>query len=368
MVVYIISFILNMLLGILLLGSEPSQATDKSKRIYLLITTLQLGLICGFRSLAVGWDTPTYYVEWSNRLPDDFFQLKQYTGRFELGFLYFTTLIKVLGGNYQTFLIISSLFTMGSASIFIYRHSSNVLLSVFILICFPFYYSSFDIIRHFLALSFILLGYKYVVERKPILFALFVLGAFLFQKSDIVLGLVYFLPVITFNKRFLLSTLIISLVIFFAQGFLLSSGLVGYLDYTIDAYEGWFGADAGGSKTALMYIVIAVIAYLAYINKEFIDAQYNTAMVVCIIVCAFAIIFTRNRMIVRLIMASIAFFAIYVPDLLSYDFVNDYNKHKYIFNIFIVIGLMYHGFMLLTSWQKVVPYIPYWDSPSLGMF
>ena len=368
MAVYIISFILNMFVGILLLGSVPSRATDKSKRIYLVITTLQLGLICGFRSLSVGWDTPTYFEEWSIHLPDDFFQLKQYTGRFELGFLYFTTLIKVLGGNFQIFLIISSLFTMGSASIFIYRHSSNVLLSVFILICFPFFYSSFDIIRHFLAVSFILLGYKYVVKRKPVMFALFVIGAFLFQKSCIILGLVYFLPVISFNKKFLLCTLIITIVISFAQEFVLNSSIVGYLGYKMDSYDGWFGVDAGGTKTALMYVIIAIIAYLAYTNKKYNDVKYNTAMVVCIIVCAFAIIYTRNRMIVRLLMAFIAFFAIYVPELLSYDFVKNYNKHKYIFLSFIVIGLMYHGFMLLSSWQKVVPYLPYWNRTSLGMF
>ena len=166
--IYIVSFILNMLFGLSLNMKLNGQYDYNElnnniikRKIYLFITALQLGLLCGFRADVMAYDTEEYRIIF-DMCPDSWGTLFDKTSYVEVGFRVFCAFIKIFGGNFQTMLIISSLCVMGSCCIFIYRHSKDILFSVFIIISFPFFYSSFDIVRHFLATAFVLLGYKYV--------------------------------------------------------------------------------------------------------------------------------------------------------------------------------------------------------------
>lgn len=349
-----------MLLGVLLLGDKPSRASSKSKITYLVLTAIYFGLLCGFRDLSVGWDTNTYHEEFIVRLPDNLWELENYAGRLEPGFVVLSLIVKLLGGGFQSLLIVSSLFIMGSACYFIYRHSTNVLLSVFILLCFPFYYSSFDIIRHFIATAFILLGYKYVLNRSFIKYLLFVLLAYLFQKSSAIFILLYFIPLIRFNKLTLFLSLLCTVLAYFSFDIIFSSSLFSFLGYDMSAYGDWFNSDAGGTKTAIMYFVVFLIAYFAYKNLRNREVVDDTALLYIMFLFLFSIVFTKNRMIIRFIMSFIAFLAIYMPLLLRGNAVKSRQLKTLLLCGFVIIGLVFHAFMLMTSWQKVVPYIPYW--------
>lgn len=365
MSIYIISFILNMLAGRIILGNKPSQASSKSKIIYLVFTTIYFGLLCGCRDLSVGWDTNTYYEEFMFRLPNNWNEYRSYGGRLEPGYVLYTLLVKLIGGDYQDTLIVSSLFIVGSACIFIYRHSTNVLLSVFILLCFPYYYSSFDIVRHFLATSFILLGYKYVLNRSLVKYSLFVLLAFGFQKSSVIFILLYFIPFIRFNKKTLVISFACTFIAYFSFDIIMQSSLFSFLGYNIGAYDGWFGSDAGGMKTAIMYLAVFIIAYFAYNNLKKKTLDDEMGLVYIMFIFLFSVVFIKNRMIIRFIMSFIAFLSIYMPLILEKRKAKSKSNATLLFNSFVIIGLVYHAFMLLTSWQKVVPYTPYWESPSL---
>ncbi|MBQ2969066.1 MAG: EpsG family protein [Bacteroidaceae bacterium] len=365
MSIYIISFLLNMLIGRLVLGNKPSQASSTSKIAYLIFTTIYLGLLCGFRDLSVGWDTNTYYDEFMFRLPNNWNEYRSYRGRLEPGFVLFSLIVKLLGGGYQDLLIASSLFIVGSACLFIYRHSTNVLLSVFILLCFPYYYSSFDIVRHFMATSFILLGYKYVLNRSLSKYLFFVLFAFLFQRSSVIFMLLYVIPNLKFNKRTLVVSLLCTVIAYFGFDIIMGSSLFSFLGYNMSSYEGWFDSDAGGTKTSIMYFAVFLIAYFAYKNLKNRTSDDEVGLLYVLFLFLFSIVFTKNRMIIRFIMSFIAFLAVYMPLLLVREKAKSKQQTSLLLSAFVAIGLVFHAFMLLTSWQKVVPYTPYWESSGL---
>jgi len=75
----------------------------------------------------------------------------------------------------------------------------------------------------------------------------------------------------------------------------------------------------------------------------------------------FSIIFINARMMTRMIMTSIALLAIAMPQLLDASRTRSLQNRLLLKTGFVVIGLGYHAFMLLTNWQNVVPYIPYWS-------
>lgn len=362
MSVYVINFVSNMLLGALMLSNQNNLSKKQSNRRkgwYLFITFLQFALVCGFRDTTVGYDTYNYssiFKSVPTRL-DDVIDSKLAV---EVGFRVFCYFIKSFGGTYQTMFILSSLFVMGSVCIFIYRHSNNPWLSVFIIISFPYYYSSFDIIRHFMATSFFLLGYKYIEQRKPIKYLLLIFLGSLFHSFAWIYLFFYFFRKIKWNfMTFFIAALVTVFCYLYIERIAVwFSGVIGKSD-GIDS--GWIGEFGGGIKTALMYGAVFIISLLAYYNLDKKDDEDMTAVNMVLLMFIFSILFLNARMMTRLIMTSVPLLAIAIPRLLDSKRVNEKRDYFIYMIVFLVVGIIYHAFMLNVSWQSVVPYVAYWE-------
>lgn len=367
MTIYIISFILNMLLGLLLVPRNINERkadqktlawADRRKKTYLIITTLQLGLLAGFRADCMAYDTAAYRVIF-DRTPDAWkyiFENNQYV---ETGFSVFCSVIKLLGGSFQQMLILSSLFVMASCCIFIYRHSKDVVMSVFIIISFPFFYSSFDIIRHFMAISFVLLGYQYVVKQQLVRYVLFLVAGNLFHSVAILFLPLYFIGKIKYNLgTFLIGCVttigcffyLDNLAIFFSKLIGKSSGLE----------SGWVSSYGGGVKTAIMYFAVLLIAWLLFQQLKEKDIEDSISMNFVLLLFISSVIFINARIMTRLIMTGIPFLAIAIPRLMD-KARSGFRSNRDICCVgFVIIGFVYHAFMLAVNWQNVIPYIPFW--------
>ena len=361
MAIYIVNFISNMLLGLIFFSNGAnidSNALNKRKKIYLFITMLQFGLVCGFRSISVGWDTETYAYIFS-KVPDTWDKIFENNMYIETGFSVFCSVIKILGGSYQTMFIISSLFVMGSCCIFIYRHSENVVLSVFIIISFPFYYSSFDIIRHFMVTAFFLLGYKYIEERKFWKYLLYIFLGSLFHSFAWVFLAFYFVRKIKWNAVVFISAIVATAFCYFyiEDIAIWLSELIGK---SSGVESGWIGEYGGGIKTALMYGVVFIMAVVAYGNIENKTLDDMNAVNLILILFIFSILFINARQMTRLIMTSVPLMAIAIPKLINSKKIQDVRSYYILILGFVFIGIIYHIFMLSVSWQSVVPYVPYW--------
>ena len=357
MSVYITHFIINMIAG-MFFTSKHSRGNRLGDRIYLFVTFLQFGLLCGMRSTSVGYDTLNYSSIF-NLSPDSFATIFENNRYIEIGFSVFCSIIKILGGNYQTMFIISSLFVMGSACVFIYRHSKNPVLSVFILISFPFYYSSFDIIRHFIATAFFLLGYKYVVEKNFVKYVLCLFIGSLFHAIAWLFLPFYFIRKLKWNSITIFGATIITIL-----SFEFLDQIAIWLSMLINKSipEGWVNSYGGGMKTAIMYFAILLIAIASFYNQKNRDPDKSCALNHVMILFIFSLIFINARIMTRLIMTSVPLLAIAIPELLCDK--NNIKNHKnnVVFMLaFILIGFVYHAFMLMTGWQKIIPYVAYWQ-------
>ena len=363
--IYIISFILNMLFGLSLnLNNQGRYNFNEininpiKRKIYLFVTAIQLGLICGFRSELMAYDTEEYKIIF-DMCPSTWDTLFDKTSYVEVGFRVFCALIKIFGGEFQTMLIISSLFVMGSCCTFIYRHSKDVLLSVFIIISFPFFYSSFDIVRHFLATAFLLLGYKYVEERKFFKFLIFMFLGGLFQTGIWIFFPLYFAKTFKWNWKIMFFAIISTALIFVLLKPIVIF-ITNLLGKSSGLESGWVGEFGGGIKTALMYGIILLLAITCFYQLKDPDQKDMTAVNYILLLFVSSVIFIQARMMTRVIMTLAAFLAIAMPQLLDKSRTkSDLNYFALKFS-FIIIGFVYHAFLLLTNWQNVVPYIPFW--------
>lgn len=359
MAIYIIFFLLNMLVGALML-SKKNKNNPIRKSGYLTFTTLQYGILAGLRSANVGWDTVTY-ERLFNEIPDSFQAVASTHFREEIGFNYLCSLIKICGGNYQAFLLITSIFIVGSCCIFIYRHSHNVLMSVFIILCFPYYYTSLDIIRHYLAVSFFLLGYKYVIQRDFIKFLIFILLGSLFHRIAFLFLAFYFIRYFKWNA--ITAALSIAVTAFLTVYLdTISTAIMVLLHKTDYTNSYWVGVEAGGGKTMIMYLIVLIIAILGFHNikpksRTIIDSD-SVTQIMFLFLCA--VIFMKARMIIRLMVVFIPLMAIAMPRFLcDKERAGNRMTMRILNGVFICIGTAYHVYLLASNWQNVVPYETY---------
>ncbi len=364
MIVYIVNFALNMLLGLLLCIKNKKfdinelNTNIKKKKIYLIVTALQFGLVAGFRSVENGYDTINYQTMFN-----DCYTLIEYmfvsTGMVEVGFSALCSFIKINDGGFQLLLIITSLFIMGSCCLFIYRSSKNVLLSVFIVICFPFYYSSFDIMRHFISVAFLLLAYKYFEEKSFIKYAAVLLIGSLFHKIALAFILFYFLRYVRWNWKTISLVAVGTVVfLFYAKPILLFlTGLIGK-EYIV---RNWVGQFVGGVRTAIMYGCILTIAVIAYFNIKDRNESEKIALNFVVLMFLSSVFFLNARLFIRLIMTCIPLMAVALPQLINKERMKSRKLYYLLMTGFVAIGLAYHSFLLLDNWQKVVPYVPFWS-------
>ena len=127
--------------------------------------------------------------------------------------------------------------------------------------------------------------------------------------------------------------------------------------------EEWVGQFAGGKLTSLMYFIIFLIAYFAR-NKVLVKSKETDISIICIFMLfIFSLLYIEARIAVRYIMTFSGIMAVAMPNLL--DKVQSKNKSfiKILLISFILIGLSYHAYMLLSNWQNVVPYVPVMSYP-----
>ncbi|MCA1010725.1 EpsG family protein [Halobacillus halophilus] len=190
MLIYIINVILLSFV-VLVLFVLNLLDTKKGKMTFLIIATLQLILLQGLRNESVGADTRSY-LKYFNHI--QYFDMEAFIShRFEIGYKFLNNLLAQIGINDQIFLTLVSALILVPVSVFLYKNSTNVYLSLYLYITFGFYAASFNTLRQNIAYGIILLSFQYIRDRKFIPFLLIVLLASTFHFSALIFAFAYFL-------------------------------------------------------------------------------------------------------------------------------------------------------------------------------
>lgn len=352
-------YILNLGL-IMFYGLVTEQIERKShnlgKKIFLFLVALQLGLLAGCRGSSVGFDTVDYLSHFN--LVSFSLQETLYNMRWlEPGYAILYWVIKCFGGSGQSLILISSFFCSISLCIFIYRHSKEYFLSTLLVICFPYYYTSFDLIRHYIVLSFFLLAYQHVLNKEFVKYVIMMLIASLFHKVALVLILFYFLRYIPWTKLTIALGGILGVILMFLIK-PLAIFIGNIIDKSFATSPYWLGGYAGGLRTLLMYFCLFCIAEVLYCKKKNKSFADDEAILNIYCLFLFAMVFTRARIVIRFIVAMVPFMAIGFPQLL--------NEQKKNFDYWVIcfclisVAMLYHSYMMLIGWQDIVPYVPFW--------
>lgn len=250
-------YILNLAL-IIILGSISCINERHGKKIFVILACLQLTLLVGLRSETVGRDTWGYvnlYFPSAMSVPWSSFFYQR-----EGGYYLLTRLISLISTEYPFLLTILAAIPLILICVTVYKYSQDVILSITALITLRIYAFLFTGIRQSIALSICFYSYRFIKEKRPILFTACVLVAATFHYSAIVFLAAYILGKIKLNIRN--SILLISMVMLF---FMLRNQILTASNIFLSIFGYQYRSDISfkdGMSTLLCYSLIAVFGLI----------------------------------------------------------------------------------------------------------
>jgi EpsG family len=158
----------------------------------------------------------TYFDSFSNPHP---------AFNFEIGWYFLNKILHGISHNSFILLFSVSIVMILGYLIAIKRYSAIPWLSVFLLLCTVFYDSLF-VLRQNLAIPICLMTIPYIIERKPVRFALLTLLAVSFHYSALVWFMAYFIYPVKLNLGFYFLMIIFSVLSYFLMDIILKNLII----------------------------------------------------------------------------------------------------------------------------------------------
>lgn len=253
-------FIMIVILLSFFIGSKSNHSKRYicNKKIYCIFIGGLLFLIAALRSTSVGYDSGQYARHYANL---QYLNIKGILDVYpdELGFYFLTKMLTLITSNHQLlFVVIGGLYAY-SISRFIYKYSSDPMISFIMLITMEYYAFSLSGLRQTVAFSLALISIDFIKSRKFHSFLLILLVASFFHQSVLFFIPAYFLNRNCIsNKRVKFYVLLVPIVFILRRPLLTILQNYIYSNYSLISR----GENTGGWATLLVYILIFFVALL----------------------------------------------------------------------------------------------------------
>lgn len=286
---------LYLLIMIFALASVSKPELAKSRK-YLFCTLSVLALFVGLADMLGGYDRYLYAELFDaiydlrvkdNRLPLGFYASEQ-------GYMIINYLISFITGNRYIFMLIFTIIIYLFVYLSLEKYTENYPLAIVLFLALIFFFT-FTYIRQIMAVVIAWYSLRYIVNRRPLQFAVCALLATTIHNSAIVFIPMYFVPAIKFNKSVVKTIMVILLIIGLSPvpGALFSSfGELSDTDSRIAQYTEDYDVFGGGFRLdyiieAFFFLYIILRNYSVLTEDKKTIVLQNTAIVFCGILLLF---------------------------------------------------------------------------------
>ena len=354
MLIFILLVLLILLGGIIVNKAKNS----KARLIYCVSIGAILFLIIGMRDITLGIvDTQGIYVPaFLNIIHMDMNSVIAVYNK-DVVFYVLAKIFTYICTNENIWLMLVSAPLIYAVTKIIYRYSKIPSLSFIVFLALNYYGMNFTLLRHSIALAFVLLSYPYLKERKIIKFLIYIMVASCFHQTSLAFILAYPLINIRFNYKQLIALFIILLISIFAKS------MIFELIFSVlkaDRFQSY--ADRGVTIDLMLFYINTVVLLFSYIfykvktKKQYkeIDMLLNLST----ISSAFLLLTPIIGEAYRVAMFFGIFNILLLPNVLIFK-----KKMKYKFIIYIPIYaflIIYFLFFALEN-AMIVPYKFFWQ-------
>lgn len=307
-------------------------------------------LVCGLR-YNVGTDYISYQ-QWFSYYLSHKLSLKND----EIGFGILIKGIQLFTQNSQ-FLFLSVAIIINILVInFIRKHTDYFELGYFLFISLYFYYSSFNILRQWIAIAIFLYAIRYIYNKdlKKYLFCIFI--ACTFHKTAIITIPMYFILNMKLNKK---NIIIVSLTILMLyvglDTILLKANSIFNINTT--KYLNYFNKDdtIGANGYAYSIITMMTLLIILFTKKQYLlkNEHGKEDIIMLVFMLAFSIMGINSMIFSRLQLYFLPYLAVIIPNMLK---VVIENQRKFIYVIVIILGIAYMYRSLTINGGQILPY------------
>ena len=259
--IFVVNIAVTLLLGALLLAIQPS---ERKKRIYIALMTVNWVCISGLRRGDIGADTLTYkgrfqhtaMTSWRHLFENFYLVYVDEEGK-DPGYSVFEKVVQIFTDNYQVYLIVVAVLFFVGLAYWIYRYSVDPCMSYLLFSSFLFAFYALTGLRQTVATVFVVfVGTKLIEKRRFWKFLLVVLLAFTIHKSSICFLPFYFLSRIPVNKKTIALVSVLT-----PLAFVFNEEIFHFLGYLV-GYEYEEIENRGAYGFTFMYIAVTVIMVL----------------------------------------------------------------------------------------------------------
>lgn len=362
-------FHILLILILLMLGLALTYNNQKlGNKVYLFIAFAVLYIISTFRSSNIGNDTTEYFYMFQKF--GQAINVLELDTTIELGYVLFNKFLYSISPNPMILLAVTSAFVLGTVALFIYKNSPMAWLSIFLFINFRIYYFTLSGIRQSIALAIILISYKFIKERKPIIFSLLIILASFFHASALIFIIVYPLSKINFSKVVMWLYLAVGIFFFITFNYFIDIIFKIFPKYQVYLYSDYFENVRLASFVDFSIIFIIFIFGLMFkFNNlklaERIKSNSNEEKNILFTIISIAVIVTLIAINASIIKRAAFYFFIFVIIYIPITIKEIKNKKVRILVTYsiLVLATLYNIIILVyrPEWQHVYPFEFFWN-------
>jgi len=255
--------------------------SQRNKIRYMFFAFSILILIAALRKYTVGRDLNSHYAfqysqiiyyNWSEMMI--FSTLSQYG----IGYCYFIKFLSLISTDVQFYIIITSFIIYGSIGYFIYKNSTDVVMSTCLFVLFCMYYMFMNIICQALAVSLVLIVYNFLINKKLkkkryVLFIAFILLAYLVHPSALVCLIFLLLERLEIKRSHFILAIVASVLAFmyYSQLYEIMVQIFGsekYASYITNERESQGSFNMQSLTMLILTAIPYAIGYITFIRKS----------------------------------------------------------------------------------------------------
>lgn len=333
----------------------------KQKKIFLVLTCIELIIFTGLRATNIGADTTVYLsaLNYYKALPhSEILSAKLvYPFDFEIGYFFFTKLCAFLNFGESAFLTTIAIIIYVPIFKFIYDYSENPLISVLVYFAFGCFGYSLGIFRQMIALSICATGFKHVMNRNFLKYLFYIIFAMTFHTTAIIALPIYWIKKIKISNKLIIFFAVEIIFLLFSRYIVMLSIRLfsNYSSYINSKYD-----NQGGSYIMLFLLnIIFILAYYRYyINKEKLNNVIDVSVKITMIAILIQVLSYSMEIFGRLVPYYSIYLVVLIPDL-----VNSFMKKNTILIHFCAIFALLLIFYITTvNGQTLNPYKFIWSA------
>lgn len=340
----------------------------KDSGIFMIIAMVIMALLVAMRSVNVGNDTAEYIRIFSEiNSNSDYASIT----RFEVGYVFLNRLVGKFTSNAQGVFVVCAVIQYTIFIWFIKKHSKNYALTLMLFFFFIFG-NTLNIVRQSLAMAFVLVAFDRTLDKKTLGAIFWIIIAFLFHKSAIIMLLIVFLPYVKFDKFLVVIILFACVLMAFTDLMYKICQIIlpSYAHYFGGQYSesGWLAVTYQMLSGLAFFIVTSLAVWfsksrsMTIIESGRLGVKRQSNLVLWISFAAFAgyILGYKINLVDRLVSYFSMFTILLVPNALQ-----KYNKtSRMAISVVMVMLLISYSFItakLRPEWNTIYPYTFFWQ-------